>query len=107
VNGRRPPGETELQDSFADAEKQTKEKLGKSARLYAADSDSGKYRGEVLGETDHHVLQKIGPKSVVAHPRNLIPEALSPGQSVAVNYSNLQAQIKPLKARERIQSLSR
>jgi antirestriction protein ArdC len=107
VDGRRLPSETELRSSLADAEKQTRDTLGKSARLYTADLDSGKYRGEVLGATDHHVLQKIGPKSVVAHPKSLISEALSPGQSVAVNYSNLQAQIKPLKARERAQSLAR
>jgi antirestriction protein ArdC len=107
VNGRRLPSERDLQRSLAAADTRTKDTLGKSARLYAADTDSGKYRGEVLGETDHHVLQQIGPKSVVAHPKSLISEALSPGQSVAVNYSNLQAQIKPLKARERAQSLAR
>lgn len=107
VNGRRPPSEGDLQRSLADADTRTKDTLGKSARLYAADTESGKYRGEVLGETDHHVLQQIGPKAVVAHPKSLISEALSAGQSVAVNYSNLQAQIKPLKARERAQSLAR
>jgi antirestriction protein ArdC len=107
VDGRRPPSEADLQRSLADAEKRTKDSLGRAARVYTADADSGKYRGEVLGETDHHVLQRIGPKSVVAHPKSLIPESLAAGQSVAVNYSNLQAQVKPLKARERAQSLAR
>lgn len=107
VEGRRPPSETDLQRSLAEAEKQAKTSLGNSVRVHAADTESGKYRGEICGETEHHVLQKISAKSVIAHPKNLISDVLSPGQSVSVNYSNAQVQTKPFKGRERAQSLAR
>lgn len=107
VDGRRSPNETDLQRSLTEAEKQTKANLGISARVHAADTESGKYRGEICGETEHHVLQKISAKSVIAHPKSLISDVFAPGQSVAVNYSNAQVQTKPFKGRERAQSLTR
>jgi hypothetical protein len=107
VDGRRPPSETELQRSLAEAEKQAKAQFGNTTRLYAADTDSGRYRGEICAETEHHLLQKISPKSVIAHPKSLIVDVLSPGQGVAINYKNGLADTKPFKARERAQSLAR
>ena len=107
VDGRRPPSETELQRSLAEAEKQAKAQFGNATRIYSADIDSGRYRGEICAETEHHVLQKISPKSVIAHPKSLIADVLSPGQSVAINYKNGLADTKPFKARERAQSLTR
>ncbi len=107
VDGRRPPSETELQRSLAEAEKQAKAQFGNATRLYAADTDSGRYRGEICAETEHHLLQKISPKSVIAHPKSLIPDVLSQGQGVAISYKNGLADTKPFKARERAQSLVR
>lgn len=101
VNGRRPPGDREVAHSFAAAEEAAKSLLGGSARLYAAETDSGRYRGEVLTETEHHVVQKISGKSAAAHLKHLLPTSPATGQSVMVAYSNGEAVIKPFKAREK------
>jgi hypothetical protein len=42
-----------------------------------------------------------------AHPKHLLPDSLSAGQSVGISYSNGQAQAKPFKAREKAQTLAR
>jgi antirestriction protein ArdC len=107
VDGRRPPSEMELQRSLTEAEKRAKAQFGNTTRLYPADTDSGRYRGEICAETEHHVLQKISPKSVIAHPKSLIADVLSPGQGVAINYKSGLADTRPFKARERAQSLAR
>ena len=107
VEGRRPPSDNELKRSLAEAETQSKTKFGNSIHVHTADTESGKYRGEICGETEHHVLQKISAKSVVAHPKSLIPDALSPGESVSFNYSNSHLQTKPLNLREHVHSLAR
>jgi hypothetical protein len=107
VDGRRPPSQTEFQRSLAEAEKQAKTRFGNTTRLDAADAESGRYRGEICGETEHHLLQKISPKSVIAHPKSLIGDVLSTGQSVAVNYKNGVVETKPFKARERAPAFAR
>jgi hypothetical protein len=92
---------------LAEAEAYAKRQLGDNARVYAADVESGRYRGELIGDTEHHLVQKIGAKSAAAHPKHLLPDSLSTGQSVGIAYSNGQAQAKPLKAREKAQTLAR
>ena len=84
-----------------------KQILGNKANVYQADTESGKYRGDLLGETDHHVIQKLSPRSAVAHPKHLLPGTVQPGQNLVVSYSNGLAQLKPNQVRERVQALSR
>lgn len=106
-NGRRPPSEGELQHSLVEAEKLAKGHLGDCSRLYAADTESGRYRGELLAETEHHLVQKISARSAAAHPKHLLPQSLTPGQTVAIHYSNTQVQTKPFQARDKAQALAR
>ena len=107
VDGRKAPSDREFEQSLADAERKGKQLLGGKANVYQADTESGKYRGDLLGETDHHVIQKLSPQSAVAHPKHLLPETVQPGQSLVVSYSNGLAQLKPNQVRERVQALSR
>jgi antirestriction protein ArdC len=107
VDGRKPPSEREFAQSLTAAERQVKDLLGEKAQLYPADADSGKYRGEVLAQTEHHAIQKISARGAVAHAKHLLPQNLLPGQNLVVAYSNGLAEIKPNKARERFQVLSR
>ena len=81
--------------------------FGSKANVYQADTESGKYRGDLLGETDHHVIQKLSPRSAVAHPKHLLPGTIQPGQNLVVSYSNGLAQLKPNQVPERVQALSR
>jgi len=107
VDGRKAPSDREFEQSLADAERKAKQLLGGKANVYQADTESGKYRGDLLGETDHHVIQKLSPRSAVAHPKHLLPETVQPGQNLVVSYSNGLAQLKPNQVRERVQALSR
>ena len=107
VNGRRPPNEQEAARSFAAAEDLTKRTLGDQARTYQPDIDSGKYRGEIIAETDHHVVQQLSARSTAAHAKHLLPEGVAPGQNLLVAYSNSQVQLKPNQACERSKALAR
>ena len=56
-----------LSASFAAAKSITAEKLGDTARTFTAQTESGNYRGEIIGETELHVVQRLSPQSAVAH----------------------------------------
>ncbi len=107
VDGRKPPTDRELERYFADAERRAREILGEKVRVYSADTTSGQYRGEVLGETDTHVIQKLSPHSAVVHPKQLLSQTSLPGQRVLISYSNNIAQVRPMQNRERAHALSR
>src|ERR1051325_11108274 len=107
VDGRKAPSDREFEQSLADADQKAKQLLGDKTRIYEADTESGRYRGAVLAESDHHVVQKLSPRSAVAHPKRLLPQAVEAGQNIVISYSNGVAQLKPNQARERAQALSR
>ena len=107
VDGRRPPSEKALQESFAAAEQTVRKLMGDHARTYSADTDSGKYRGEMIGETDHHMIQKISGKSAVLHEKHLLPGPAALTQNVLVAYSNHSAQLKPNQDRQRTHAFAR
>jgi antirestriction protein ArdC len=107
VDGRRPPSEQALKESFAAAEVAARELMGGKAKTYPADTDSGKYRGEVLGETEHHVIQKVSGKSAVAHEKHLLPSAAGVAQNVLISYSNQVAQLKPNQERQSSHAMAR
>jgi antirestriction protein ArdC len=107
VNGRRPPSGEAIRESFANAEALTRSIMGEHARTYPADTGSGKYRGEVIGETEHHVIQRLSAKSAVAHEKHLLPGPATPAQNLLVAYSNHVAQLKPNHDRQRSHALAR
>jgi len=107
VDGRRPPSEQAIKESFAAAEETARKVMGEKVKTYQADTDSGKYRGEVLAETEHHVVQKVSAKSAVAHEKHLLPGAATPTQNVLIAYSNQVAQLKPNQERQRSRAIKR
>lgn len=107
VDGRRPPSEQAIKESFAAAEEAARKVMGEKVRTYPADTDSGRYRGEVLGETEHHLLQKVSPKSAVAHEKHLLPGQAPLAENVLISYSNQVAQLKPNQDRQRSHALAR
>jgi antirestriction protein ArdC len=107
VDGRKAPSDRDFEQSLADADRKAKQLLGDKARVSEADTESGKYRGAVLTESDQHIVQKLSPRSVVAHSKHLLPQAVQPGENLVISYSNGVAQLKPNKVRERTQALSR
>lgn len=62
--------------------------LGHDVQVYNARTDSGIYRGEIIGATQNHIVQKVGPSSTVAHLKQLLGAVPEVGQNVAIRYSN-------------------
>lgn len=88
VNGRRPAAD-DLNLSFDQAEDLTKRALGDNARVYHAQTESGTYQGQIIGATDHHLIQQLSPASTVAHPKHALNGAIpAEGQHARINYTN-------------------
>jgi hypothetical protein len=76
--------------------------------LEEAHTDSGVYRGEVVGVTNGHVLQQIG-QALILHVRDRLSRTPPVGDSVIVQYLNGRGAVKdaPLRARTRLMELGR
>lgn len=107
VEGRRPPTNDDLAKSLASITERAQQILGSSARIYPADTESGKYRGPFIAESEHHLVQRISPKSAAAHLKHSLPAGVAPGQSAVVSYAHGLADLKPYRAKEKAHSLGR
>jgi antirestriction protein ArdC len=106
----RPPDQARhnaLNASFAVAKSIGAEKLGDSARTFGAQTQSGHYRGEIIGETDLHVVQRLSPGSAVAHMKHLLESVPKVGDNVGIGYANDRASVKELRERSRDWELAR
>ena len=83
------------------------EKLGKRALLQPVQTESGIYRGTVIGSTDSHVIQQLTPSLAVAHPKDMLPSIPSVGQPFQIQYNNNQALLKALEPKARGKELGR
>ena len=53
--------------SLDEAHKKIAEAMGDKAKVFRAETRAGNYRGEIIGETQMHVIQRISPRMVVIH----------------------------------------
>jgi antirestriction protein ArdC len=86
--GKDPSALTPLVQSFAEVKALSARALGDKARVYNAQTDSGIYRGEIIAETQHHIVQKLSQGSTVAHRKQLLETVPGVGQSVVIRYSH-------------------
>ena len=107
VQGRRPVSEQEIAASFHQAEEITKTRLGADAVTAPAEKDSGIYRGEILGDTQHHVVQGVTAHIAVAHEKDSLAAVPAVGDQVRIMYSNSLAQVNPFALHVRAKALSR
>lgn len=107
VHGKHPVSEQEIAASFHQAEEITKSRLGAAAVTTDAAKDSGIYRGEILGETEHHLVQGVTAHIAVAHEKNLLASIPSIGDQVRIAYSNSLAQVNPFQLHIRAKALGR
>jgi hypothetical protein len=81
--------------------------MGPDALVQDAQTDSGIYRGAIIGETDKKLIQKISSHTVVIHPKDLLDIVPAVGASVRIAYSNDSARVLPVKERSKTQELGR
>jgi antirestriction protein ArdC len=117
-NDRRTPADSpvsptpqsgleELQRSFAAAKDVTAKALGEGARTHAALTDSGTYRGSIIGETDHHLVQRLSTGTAVAHMKHLLQPLPGVGENVVIAYSQSKADVRELRQRGRLEGIAR
>jgi antirestriction protein ArdC len=101
------PSREGLSASFAAAKDITAEKLGEAARTFAAQTESGNYRGEIIGETELHVVQRLSPQSAVAHMKHLLESVPHVGDRVGIGYVNEFGSVRELHERSKTRELAR
>jgi antirestriction protein ArdC len=97
----------ELQKSFAAARAVAEQALGVNAKTHTALTGSGTYRGEIIGETALHVIQRLSPGSAVAHMKHLLEPMPNVGESVVVAYSNSRGTVKEFQQRGKAREMGR
>jgi hypothetical protein len=78
-----------------------------NAKTHAALIGSGTYRGEIIGETDLHVIQRLSQGSAVAHMKHLLEPMPNVGESVVVAYSNSICTVKEFQQRGKGREMGR
>jgi len=82
-------------------------KMGPDALVKDAQTDSGIYRGAVIGETDKKIIQQITSHTVVLHPKALLDVLPAVGENVRIAYSNDKARVVAVKDRSKAQEVGR
>ena len=82
-------------------------KMGPDALVKDAQTDSGVYRGAVIGETDKKLIQQITSHTVVLHPKDLLDKLPSVGDNVRITYTDNSARVLSVKEKSKAQELGR
>jgi hypothetical protein len=94
-------------DSLAEAKAVTFKTLGATAKTITAQTKSGSYRGPIIAETEHHLIQRQSTHTAVAHPKDLLDRQPRVGESVRISYSDSKGTIRELRERAKAQDLGR
>ena len=81
--------------------------LGPEARIDQALTDSGIYRGTVLGETTQNLIQQITPQSAVIHRKDDLDIVPHVGNHVRISYSHGVGHLQGIRERSRSKELAR
>jgi antirestriction protein ArdC len=97
----------ELSESFQEARSLAIKELGQEARTYVAQTNSGIYYGKIIGETDHHILQRLSGQTAVAHLKKLIGDTPELNSNVSIAYRAEKARVRDIPEREKTSELAR
>lgn len=103
----RATSRTELSESFQEARALAVKELGQEARTYIAQTNSGIYHGKIIGETDHHILQRLSGQTAVAHLKKLVGDTPELNSNVSIAYRAEKARIRDIPEREKSAELAR
>ncbi len=81
--------------------------MAPDARIENAQTDSGTYRGGIVGETEKNLIQQITSHTAVVHRKDLLDMIPAVGENVRIAYSNDIARVLPVKERSKTQELGR
>jgi len=104
---RRNTVNAQAGDSLAEAKSITSKVLGDSAKTLAAQTDSGAYRGPIIGETEHHLIQRQSARTGIAHPKDLLDRQPQIGENVRINYSDTKGVVREFRERTKAQERGR
>ena len=94
-------------DSLAEAKSITAKVLGDSAQTLAAQTESGSYRGSIIGETEHHIIQRQSARTGIAHPKDMLDRQPQIGESVRINYADSKGVVREFRERAKTPGLGR
>lgn len=72
--------------SYQDAKSITQARLGNEAKTYIA-RPGGSYTGKVIGETDLHVVQRVGKESAIAHFKDRLTKTPALNSPAQIDYN--------------------
>ena len=103
-----PPSQPqELADSLTAAQSITAQALGNSARTLTAETESGIYRGVILGETACHVIQRQSAHTGIAHLKDSLDRQPQVGDHVRIHYANSNGTVREFRERAKTVELGR
>lgn len=87
----------ELADSLTEATAEAKAQLGPHAKTFPPQLAEGSYKGPIIAETEHHVLQQVSATNTVAHAKTAFAQAptVDKTTALAVAYNDGAAVVKP------------
>jgi N12 class adenine-specific DNA methylase len=97
----------EVADSLTAAQSVTARALGAGAQMRTPQTGSGIYRGVILGETTHHVIQRQSAHSGIAHRKDLLDWQPRAGEHVRIQYANAKGTVRKCHEHARGEELGR
>jgi hypothetical protein len=83
------------------------ERLGPETRVEPALTASGTYRGSVVVETAHELIQRISPQYAVIHRKDDLDSGPRIGDHVCISYSDGDGRVRKVREGSRSKELAR
>lgn len=86
---------------LAEAQAVTASVLGPKAKALAAQTETGTYRGPIIGHTDQFIVQRQSSRFSVAHQKTLLDKQPAVGETVSINYAGRTGTVREYHERSR------